>query len=172
MSSFALTVISIFVGNVTGTVLLSFGERAAHEAVGYTAPLEFLHHHFEFEYLTIQIGFLQGLFNWLFGNALELLIPTEGETESGRRMSLCLASCLVTLTIWVQAFYNHHLSFYSDYAHMIKRYLELFVQRYVRCWPDHKGHNRPLALLYIPATIVSIVLAWRAFNSPADEDPS
>mmetsp|Transcript_4620 Transcript_4620/g.10322 ORF Transcript_4620/g.10322 Transcript_4620/m.10322 type:complete len:303 (-) Transcript_4620:71-979(-) len=165
MSSFALEVVSIFVSTVTGTVLLSHGEQVAKKIVGYTAPLELLHHHLEFEYLTIQIGFLQGLFNWLVAVALEQLIPKNHETKSGSRMNKCMAASIVTLTIWIQAFYNNHLGFYSDYAHVLKRYCVLFMQRYVLCWPI-----RPLALLYIPSTVGSLVLAWRAFNSPPDED--
>lgn len=107
MSSFALEVVSIFVSTVTGTVLLSHGEQVAKKAIGYVAPLELLHHHHEFEYLTIQIGFLQGLFNWLVAVALEQIIPKENETKSAQRMNKCMASCIVTLCIWIQGFYNH-----------------------------------------------------------------
>ncbi len=57
------------------------------------------------------------------------------------------------------------LGFYSDYAHVLKRYSVLFMKRYVLCWPI-----RPLALLYIPSTIASLVLAWRAFNTKPEED--
>lgn len=107
MSSFALEVVSIFVSTVTGTVLLSHGQQVAKKAIGYVAPLELLHHHHEFEYLTIQIGFLQGLFNWLVAVALEQIIPKENETKSAQRMNKCMAACIVTLCIWIQAFYNH-----------------------------------------------------------------
>ena len=107
MSSFALEVVSIFVSTVTGTVLLSHGEQVAKKAIGYVAPLELLHHHHEFEYLTIQIGFLQGLFNWLVAVALEQIIPKENETKSAQRMNKCMAACIVTLCIWIQGFYNH-----------------------------------------------------------------
>ena len=85
-SSFALEVASIFVSTVTGTVLLSHGELAAAKsaanAVGYTAPLELLHYHHEFEYLTIQIGFLQGLLHWLGAVALEFVVPRVDESVS------------------------------------------------------------------------------------------
>ena len=107
MSSFALEVVSIFVSTVTGTVLLSHGEQVAKKAIGYVAPLELLHHHHEFEYLTIQIGFLQGLFNWLVAVALEQIIPKENETKSAQRMNKCMAACIMTLCIWIQGFYNH-----------------------------------------------------------------
>ena len=107
MSSFALEVVSIFVSTVTGTVLLSHGQQVAKKAIGYVAPLELLHHHHEFEYLTIQIGFLQGLFNWLVAVALEQIIPKENETKSAQRMNKCMAACIVTLCIWIQGFYNH-----------------------------------------------------------------
>jgi hypothetical protein len=107
MSSFALEVVSIFVSTVTGTVLLSHGEQVAKKIAGYGAPLELLHHHHEFEYLTIQIGFLQGLFNWLVAVALEQIIPKEKETKSAQRMNKCMAACIMTLCVWIQAFYNH-----------------------------------------------------------------
>ena len=107
MSSFALEVVSIFVSTVTGTVLLSHGAQVTKKMVGYVAPLELLHHHHEFEYLTIQIGFLQGLFNWLIAVALQQIIPKkEKETKSAQRMNKCMAG-IVTLCIWIQAFYNH-----------------------------------------------------------------
>ena len=165
MTSFALEVLSIFVSTVTGTVLLSHGEQVAKKMVGYVAPLELLHHHHELEYLGIQIGFLQGLFNWLAAVALDQLIPEPNETTSAKRMNKCMAACIVTLMFWIQAFYNHHLTFYADYFGVLKRYLFLFAKTYIWRWPI-----RPMALLYIPSTIGSIVLAWRAFASPPDED--
>ena len=60
---------------------------------------------------------------------------------------------------------SHSLGFYSDYVHVLKRYATLFMRRFVICWPI-----RPLALLYIPSTIASLVLAWRAFTSKPEED--
>lgn len=97
-----------------GTVLLSHDAASAAAAVGYGCPLGLLHHHHEFEYLSIQIGFLQGLLNWLASVALELLVPKNSETLSARRMNRFMASCLATLIFWILAFFNHHLSFYSD----------------------------------------------------------
>ncbi len=47
LSSFALEVTSIFVGNMTGTMLLGHGAQAAEKLVGYDAPLQLLHHHHE-----------------------------------------------------------------------------------------------------------------------------
>ena len=161
LSSFALEVVSIFVSTMTGTVLLSHGEAA--KAVGYTCPLGLLHHHFEFEFLTIQLGFLQGLIHWLGAVALEVVIPRDNETVSARRMNNFMASLLVTLICWIMAFYNHHLSFYSDYLGMVRRYLVLFVGRYFCKF-------RPMSLLYVPSTIFSTVMGWRAFNTPSELD--
>jgi hypothetical protein len=80
MSSFAMEVVAIYVCAITGTVLLSHGEVSrSSAAVGYTAPLQLFHHHHEIEYLTICIGFLQGLLNWLAALALEVLIPKPKE---------------------------------------------------------------------------------------------
>mmetsp|Transcript_13875 Transcript_13875/g.33562 ORF Transcript_13875/g.33562 Transcript_13875/m.33562 type:complete len:311 (+) Transcript_13875:61-993(+) len=161
LSSFALEVISIFVSTMTGSVLLGHG--AAKKAVGYSSALQLLHHHHEFEYLATQICFLQGLINWLGAVAIELVMPKESETKSARRVNLCLSSWLMSLVVWILAFYNHHLSFYSDYAHMLKRLFCLFVQRYFLEW-------RPLKLLYIPSFLGSTFLTWKAFRSRPEED--
>lgn len=48
MSSFALEVASIFVGNMTGSMLLGHGgQSVASKVVGYSAPLQLVHHHHE-----------------------------------------------------------------------------------------------------------------------------
>ena len=139
--------------------------------VGYGSPIGLLRHHHEIEYLTIQIGFLQGLFNWLLAVAIEFIIPKQsengrmGETKSARRMNKCMASCLLTLVFWIQAFYNHHLAYYPDYFSMLRRYAVLFWRRYVWCRPV-----RPMAFLYVPGIAISTVLAVRAFTSPPEHD--
>jgi len=167
-SSFRLEVVSIFVSTVTGSVLLGHGQATKAAAVGYTSCLGLLHHHHEFEFLTIQIGFLQGLLHWLYSVALDLFIPKENEDKSARRMNIFLASCLTSLCVWILAFYNHHLNFYSDYAHMLRRYCILFFQRYI--WSGKNHQFRPLSLIYIPAFIRTIYLGWRAFTTPPNVD--
>jgi len=48
MSSFAFEVASIFVGNMTGSMLLGHGpQTAVKKVVGYMSPLQLLHHHHE-----------------------------------------------------------------------------------------------------------------------------
>lgn len=164
-----MEVVSIFVSTVTGTVLLSHGEvLKAKAAVGYTSPLGLLHHHHEFEYLTIRIGFLQGLLNWLCALCLEILIPEEKEGETARRMNHFMASLLLTIMTWIIAFYNHHLSFYGGYGGMLVRYIQLFAQRY---FDFRKQHFRPMSLLYAPLLAVSAFLGWRAVRAPPDQDP-
>jgi hypothetical protein len=150
---------------MTGSVLLGHGPQAASKIVGYQSPLQLLHHHHELEYLTTQICFLQGLFNWLGAVALEMIIPRPSETKSARRMNKCLAGWLVSFMIWMLAFYNNHLSFYSDYMTMLRRFAVLFVRDYFFGKPW-----RPLSFLYGPAFTVSSILTWRAFTSPAEED--
>lgn len=167
LSSFALEVVSIFVSTVTGTVLLSHGEAAARAAVGYTSPLGLLHHHHEFEYLTIRIGFLQGLLNWLFALGVEILIPDEQEGESARRMNHFMASVLFTIIAWIVAFYNNHLSFYGGYGGMLLRYVYLFWNRYFNV----RQNFRPMSLLYGPLLGLSVVLGWRASRAPPELDP-
>jgi hypothetical protein len=164
LSSFALEVISIFVSTVTGTVLLSHGQQeVAKKMVGYTSPLGLLHHHHEFEYLTIRVAFLQGLFHWLAAVALEMIVPKQDEGVSARKMNTFMASCLVSIILWMLAFYNHHLSFYGDYGTMIMRLMVLFYKRFF-------GTFRPMALLYGPSALISAVLGWRAFNSKPELD--
>jgi hypothetical protein len=166
LSSFAMEVVSIFVSTVTGSVLLSHGEQLTKSAVvGYTSPLGLLHHHHEFEYLTIRIAFLQGLFHWLAAVAMEFVVPQEGENVSARRMNAFMASCLFSLILWILGFYNHHLAFYGDYGGMLRRYAVLFAKKFFGSWPP-----RPMTWLYGPSFAASIVLGWRAFTSPPDLD--
>lgn len=47
MSAFALEVASIFVGNMTGSLLLGKGPQVAGKLVGYGSPLQLLQHHHE-----------------------------------------------------------------------------------------------------------------------------
>jgi len=117
------------------------------------------------EYLTTQICFLQGLIHWLGAVAVELLLPKSAETKSAQNMNRCLAGWLATMVIWMVAFYNHHLSFYSDYFTMLRRFTFLMVQRYVFETPI-----RPLSLLYIPSFLFSVRSTWKAFRSPAEQD--
>jgi len=167
LSSFALEITSIFVGMVMGTCLLGHGEQVVKAAkVGYNSPLALLHHHHEFEYLVIQLGFLLGLLNWLAAVVLELLIPQKNETKCATNMNKCLASWLVTLMLWITAFYNNHLNFYSSLFLMLCRFCALFPKKYLLCWPP-----RLMSALYLPSFIMSGVLTWRAFrSSPEDKD--
>jgi len=163
MSSFGLEVASIFVGNMTGSMLLGHGpQTSAKKLVGYLSPLQLLRHHHEMEYLFTQISFLQGLIHWLGAVACELAIPFPKETTSAKRMNKCLASWLITLIFSIMAFYNHHINFYSDYAHMIHRFLTLLLLK--------KRRFRPMQLLGVPSFFVSMYLTWGAFASPAEED--
>lgn len=118
-----------------------------------------------FEYLTTQICFLQGLFNWLAAVAIELVLPKAKETESANRMNRCLAAWLTSMIVWMLAFYNHHLSFYSDYATMLWRWSALFVKNYFFERPI-----RPLSLIYIPAMGYSAWMTWKAFRSAPELD--
>lgn len=118
-----------------------------------------------FEYLTTQICFLQGLFNWLGAVAVELLLPKNGETSSARRLNKCMSAWLLSIALWMLAFYNNHLSFYSDYSTMIWKWVGQFVKRFILCKPF-----RPMSLLYGPSFALSTFLTWRAFSSPPEED--
>lgn len=162
LSSFAMEVASIFVGNMTGSMLLGHGvQTCAKKLVGYGSPIQLLHHHYEMEYLFTQISFLQGLIHWLGAVIVDLLLPKPEETVSAKRMNKCLASWMVTLVLFIMAFYNDHINFYSDYATMIRRFLVLLFR-------SHKF--KPMSLLYYPSFVVSQYLTWRAFTSNPKED--
>mmetsp|Transcript_60443 Transcript_60443/g.148319 ORF Transcript_60443/g.148319 Transcript_60443/m.148319 type:complete len:353 (-) Transcript_60443:167-1225(-) len=168
LSSFAMEVVSIFVGTMTGSVLLGHGSAASvgKKLAGYESPLQLLHHHHEFEYLMTQICFLQGLFHWLGAVACEFLLPKPTETKSARRMNRGLACWLVSLIFWILAFYNNHLNFYSDYATMLWRFVVLFKRDYTL----FQTPIRPMSLLYAPSFLLSTFFTWRAFNTPPEED--
>jgi len=163
MSSFALELTSIFVANLTGALLLGHGPvTSAKKIVGYASPLQLLHHHHEFEYLVTQISFLQGLIHWLGAVACDLILPIPTETKSAKLMNKCLASWLVTMVFFIMSFYNDHINFYSDYVSMVRRLISLLLVR--------KARFRPTKLLSMPSLLVSIILTWRAFTSPPEED--
>jgi hypothetical protein len=115
--------------------------------------------------LTTQICFLQGLLNWLAAVAVDLVLPMEKETKSARRMNKCLVGWLTSMILWMLAFYNHHISFYSNYFTMLCRFGRLFVQVYLTDRP-----LRPMSLLYFPSILYSVWLTWKAFRSPPEQD--
>jgi hypothetical protein len=121
----------------------------------------FIASYIRLEYLFTQISFLQGLIHWLGAVICELLLPKPTETLSAKRMNKCLASWLVTLVLFIMAFYNDHINFYSDYATMLRRFFVLLFRR---------NKFRPMSLLYVPSFIFSQVLTWRAFTSSPKDD--
>lgn len=122
--------------------------RAAGSKIGYTSPLGLLRHH-EFEYFTMCVSFLQGLFHWLAAVGLEIIIPKPNAGLGSKRMNSCLATCLMTLSFWILAFYNNHLTFYGDYFGMIKRLLHLFAKRFLWNCPP-----RLMAFFYVPTFVM------------------
>lgn len=168
LSAFALEIISIFVTTVTGTMLLSHGDRSAgvHAGELYHSPMGFLKHNHEFEYLTSRITFLQGLFHWLAAVAIDAAIPKEGEGESAKNMNLFIASSLVTLILFMVSFYNDHLTFYNNYFTMLAKYSHTFFVKFFLHWPP-----RPMFFLFFPAFVSTCVLGYRAFTTPSDLDP-
>lgn len=103
LSAFAFEVLSIFVTTVTGTMLLSHTEHSldvmfpSKMVNKYTTPLSFLHDNFEFEYLTANLSFLQGLLNWLGAIALGHILPS-GESTDSRLMNQFIGLCLAVRT--------------------------------------------------------------------------
>jgi hypothetical protein len=164
LSSFGLEVISIFVTTVTGTMLLSHGDTpGALKNLAFNSPMGFLKNNWEFEYLTSRIAFLQGLFHWLASVALELMVPKEGEGVAARRMNAFTSSALLTILVAMLSFLNTHMTFYSNYAQMLRRYTVVCFRTFI--WP-----LRPLTALMLPMTAFTSYLGYRAFNSPSSDD--
>jgi hypothetical protein len=154
LSAFALEIIAIFVTTVTGTMMrstdFSSTRSKAHNA------LEFMRENFEFEYLTAQLSFLQGLLNWLAAVAVEFTIPSETEGRVAPKMDQFVAAALATLILMLISFYNKHLNFYDNYFKMMTRWM------YVSA---HKFFNfGPMAVLYVPGIILSCYYGVLAFQ--------
>lgn len=156
LSAFALETISIFVTSVTGTMLLSrpIASLPAPEVTESTTTLEFLRNNFEFEYLTARICFLQGLLNWLAAIGLDHAIPT-GETPETRKVNIFVASSLLTTILIMLAFYNRHLTFYTNYLDMLHDWFSLLVKRFV--WSP-----KPMALLVWPSLLLTLYSGYLA----------
>jgi hypothetical protein len=163
MTAFAFQIISIFVTTVTGTMLLSRDANAASTA---TSALGYLREHFEFEYLTARVSFLQGILNWLGAVAVENTIPRQGEGRATIKMKQFVASSIFTLILLLLSFYNAHMTFYSNYFQLVSRWIKIASDRFLWHWPP-----RPLALLFVPSGILTCALGIRTLstnNSPSD----
>ena len=163
LTAFAFQIVSIFVTTVTGTMLLT--EDVSHLKITATTALGFMREHYEFEYLTARLSFLQGLLNWLAAVAVEHTIPREDEGQAAMKMNNFVASSLVTLILLLLGFYNRHLTFYANYGEMCHRWLHVAFHRFVGQWPPRK-----LAFLYVPSSILTLFFAVRALkNDPVKE---
>jgi hypothetical protein len=162
LSAFGFQIMSIFVTTVTGTMLISRDYAPILQKISPrpTSALGFLRSCLEFEYLTARISFLQGLLNWLAGVAIEYTIPRKNRGRAGREMDVFIASSLATLLVLLLAFYNSHLTYYDSYWDMLCRWICIFRIRYFRV--------RPLAFVYIPMTLVSIVTGIKAILPEKD----
>ncbi len=167
LSSFVLEVICIFVTTVTGTMLLTHGDGIVVKALDSSrkSPLGLMNHHFEFEYLTSRVTFIQGLFHWLLAVLCETIIPTESETKSASYINQFLASLMATLMVFMAGFYNAHMSFYKDYGAMLSRYAGVVFRRYFWYWPW-----RPVSYLIVPAVVANIYMAKRAWDAIQEEN--
>lgn len=159
LSAFALEAVSIFVTTVTGTMLLS---RTAEQMTllhhdDIQTPLEFLRKNFEFEYLTARISFLQGLLNWLAAIGLEHCLPSPGDSLHTISMNRFIACSMMTLIVLMLSFYNHHMTFYHNYLHMLGCWLSVLLSRFHGNWPPS-----PLSLLLWPITAASIYFGYEA----------
>jgi len=169
LSAFALELISIFATTVTGTMLLTEGDRGQSGTElmnkSYNSPMGFMYDNHPFEYLCARITFLQGLLNWLVAIALEISIPKPGEGESSKRMNSFICSSLVTVIFLMLSFYNAHMTYFDNYLGMLSAFGKLIFQRYIQQWPP-----RPMAILYIPSLLYTIRAGFRAFTSDPELD--
>lgn len=165
LSSFGLELISLFVTTVTGTMLLSAGDAPVLKNMNFNSPLGFLRHNYEFEYFTARIALVQGLFHWLASVALELLIPKKNEGVAAHRMNMFIASALGTILVSMISFLNRHII--GNYPQMLLYYFSVCFTHYY--WP-----LRPLTIVILPMTVLTIILGARAFFSSSgfenDED--
>ena len=153
--AFALEIVVVFTATVTGTMLLS-GGRAFHafDPIAYSAT-QLMHRELEFEYCLIRAGFFQGLLNWLFAIGLRFLItalmmPDDSAVDINDKLGGADTPLLARKQLWfglglmftmfglvsmMLAFYNFHLSYYPNYASMLRRLGQLAWQRYITCTP-------------------------------------
>ena len=162
-TAFALEIISIFVTTVTGTMLLTIGDRGLSLDTSMNAPLKFLMKNFEFEYLTSRISFLQGLLNWIAAIGINFAICKERQGKATRKMDKAIGAGIMSIILVMLSFYNGHMNFYKNYPHMLSRWLLVSWKRYT------SGKFRPMALLIIPSFAYSGVLTYQAFASDSDE---
>mmetsp|Transcript_10469 Transcript_10469/g.31252 ORF Transcript_10469/g.31252 Transcript_10469/m.31252 type:complete len:288 (+) Transcript_10469:135-998(+) len=166
ISSFALQVLSIFTTTITGTMLLSVGDkwgRWTPQVTEANSPMGFLQANFEFEYLTSRISFIQGLFNWMGAMALSYAIPHRREGMATRRMNKFFAWGLSSMLLAMMSFYNEHLRFYTNYLGMLKHWFTLVWARFIWRWPP-----KLLSIAALGAVGNAVYHGYRAFTSEPD----
>jgi cytochrome bd-type quinol oxidase subunit 2 len=168
LSAFALETMTIFSTTITGTMLLNKPLSTLAETVTHhedMTPLMFLRTNFEFEYLTARLTFLQGLVHWLLAIALDHMIPSEDESRSTRLMNKFIAMSLFTTLTLIVAFHNGHMSHYRNYGHMLSRWTQASMHRFLTVWPP-----RPLALVFVPSALLSLYWGYEAMMYDASKE--
>lgn len=153
MTSFMCELIVVFVSTVMGTMLLAND----HEDL----TVHMLHDKYEFEYLAIRLGFFQGLLNWLGAIALQFYLPLSSNEEA-QMLNVGIASAMAGVIVMLIAFYNHHLTFYSNYPSMIWRLAKIAISRYWLNWPPWPLPI--LALVPMAFTFVKVVEFAKRFK--------
>jgi len=168
VGSFAWEVLCVFVSTVTGTMLLSIGERSAgtaSKALLTSTPMGFLQANHEFEYLTCRIAFIQGLMQWLGAVALKYAIPQPDEGQAMIKMNRFVAMLLASTMVLMMSFYNTHMNFYGNYACMFARWARLGWRILVGAPVE------PLIFLFcLPCMAWTGYLGYQAFTAEPDED--
>eukprot|EP00746_Dinoflagellata_sp_MGD_P099415 gnl/MRDRNA2_/MRDRNA2_40431_c0_seq1.p1 gnl/MRDRNA2_/MRDRNA2_40431_c0~~gnl/MRDRNA2_/MRDRNA2_40431_c0_seq1.p1 ORF type:complete len:232 (+),score=30.35 gnl/MRDRNA2_/MRDRNA2_40431_c0_seq1:40-735(+) len=103
LASFACEISCVYVCTVTSTMLLGNANRHGNVTLNTfdSSPIGMLHRELEFEYLSIRIGFFQGILNWLVAMGLQMTLPLfnraemDRMSEKARRLTQISLHCIV-----------------------------------------------------------------------------
>jgi hypothetical protein len=128
-------------------------------------PLELLRENFEFEYLTAQITFLQGLLNWLAAIGLAHILPSSEVTAISPpedALNRFIACSLGTLILLMISFFNSHLTFYNNYPSMLIRWCDVTYHRFFGVISH--SPTTPLSLVLFPLLLTSFYYGYKALS--------
>lgn len=151
-------------------------------------PTALLEREMELEYIVVRAGFFQSLLNWLLAICLQFLVPESAERQQDlgggsettnnvheivrarqhsrlvrarRKLRLAVFCAMIGMIVMLLAFYNHHLTYFENYAQMVRRLGQLLLERYVLCEPVRAlpcvamGAFALSALLFVGAVVDS-----------------
>lgn len=160
LTSFMLELVVIFIATVTATKLLGNADLPSPTDCVAASAVGLMHREFEFEYVALRFCFLQGLLNWLAGVAVKFSLPAmdEKKPEPERALAKLYSRAVVTMVLFMLAFYQRHLAFYGNYLSMMHRLLILGASKMLL--PIRPTSS--LMLLALAGTFQTLVTAVRA----------